>query len=97
MNRIELARKVAAAHDLSQAEAERVLKTIVETIVTTVKKRGEVGIVGFGTFKQVKRAARKGRNPATGESVKVRAKRLPKFVPGAPFKALVAGDAGKAK
>ena len=59
MNRVELARKVAAENALSQAAAERVLRTIVETIVTTVKKGGEVGIVGFGTFKQVKRAARK--------------------------------------
>ncbi len=97
MNRVELARKVAAEHDLSQAEAERVLKTIVETIVTTVKKRGEVAILGFGTFKQVKRAARKGRNPATGESITVRAKRLPKFIPGAPFKAVVAGANVKTK
>ena len=66
MNRVELARKVAAAHDLSQAEAKRVLKTIVETIVTTVKKQGYVGIVGFGTFKQVKRAARKGIRACSG-------------------------------
>jgi DNA-binding protein HU-beta len=97
MNRVELAQKVAAEHGLSQAAAERVLRTIIETIVTAVKKGGEVGIVGFGTFKQVKRAARKGRNPSTGEAVKVRARKIPKFVPGAPFRALVAGTNSKGK
>jgi DNA-binding protein HU-beta len=97
MNRVELAQKVAAEHGLSQAAAERVLRTIVETIVTTIKKGGEVGIVGFGTFKQVKRAARKGRNPSTGEAIKVRARKIPKFVAGAPFRALVAGTNGKGK
>ena len=97
MNRKELAGRVATEHGLSQAAAERVLKTVVETIVTTVRKGGEVGIVGFGTFKQVKRAARKGRNPATGEAVKVAAKKIPKFVPGAPFKATVSGKNGKGK
>jgi DNA-binding protein HU-beta len=71
--------------------------SFVETIVTTVRKGGEVGIVGFGTFKQVKRAARKARNPATGESIKLRAKKMPKFIPGAPFKAAVAGPAAKTK
>lgn len=97
MNRVELAQKVAAEHGLSQAAAERVLRTIVETIVTAVKKGGEVGILGFGTFKQVKRAARKARNPSTGEAIKVPARKIPKFVPGAPFRARVAGTNGKGK
>jgi DNA-binding protein HU-beta len=91
MNRKELAEKIATEHDLSQAAAERVLRTVVETIVTTVRKGGEVGIVGFGTFKQVKRAARKGVNLSTGKAMKIPAKKIPKFVPGAPFKAAVSG------
>lgn len=97
MNRVELAQVVAAEHALSRATAERGLRTIVETIVTTVQEGGEVGIVGFGTFKQVNRAARKIRNPFTGKSVKVRAKMIPKFVPGAPFKTAATGTIAKKK
>ncbi|BAP89072.1 histone family protein DNA-binding protein [Burkholderiales bacterium GJ-E10] len=86
MNRLELADKIAAEHELSRAQAARIIKTITDSIVTTVKKGGTVGIVGFGTFRQVSRVARKGRNPATGDAVKIPARKLPKFVAGTAFK-----------
>ncbi|BAP89234.1 histone family protein DNA-binding protein [Burkholderiales bacterium GJ-E10] len=86
MNRLELAEKIAQEHDLSRAQAERILKTVTDTIVGVVKKGGTVGIVGFGTFKQTSRGARKGRNPATGEAVKIPARKVPKFLAGAGFK-----------
>ena len=85
MNRLELAEKIAKEHDLSRAQAARILATVTDTIVATVKKGGEVSIVGFGTFKQASRSARKGRNPSTGESVKIPARKVPKFKAGRSF------------
>ncbi|MFD2274552.1 HU family DNA-binding protein [Undibacterium arcticum] len=59
-------KKIATKHELSKAEAARIIATITETIVATVKKGDTVGIVGFGTFKQMSRAARAGFNPSKG-------------------------------
>jgi len=66
MNRLELADKIAAAHGVSKAEGARILATVTEAIVASVKKGDPVQIVGFGTFKQVARAARAGFNPRAG-------------------------------
>ena len=82
MNRIELVEKIATAHNLSKAEAARVLETITST---------------FGTFKQVARAARSGFNPSAGTKIKIAAQKVPKFVPGAAFKAAVDPKAAKRK
>lgn len=89
MNRIELVETLAAKHELSKAEAGRILDTLLDTVVTAVKKGGTVSLVGFGTFKQTARAARIGRNPATGATLKVPAAKVPKFVAGSAFKAAV--------
>lgn len=97
MNRIELVQTIAATHDLSKAEAARVLETVTSAIVTAVKKGDPVQILGFGTFKQVARAARTGVNPSTGDKLKIAAAKLPKFVPGAAFKAAVDPKAAKRK
>ena len=97
MNRIELVEKIAAAHNLSKAEAARVLETITSSIVAAVKKDDPVQIVGFGTFKQVARAARSGFNPSAGTKIKIAAQKVPKFVPGAAFKAAVDPKAAKRK
>ncbi|MFD2274519.1 HU family DNA-binding protein [Undibacterium arcticum] len=59
-------KKIATKHELSKAEAARIIATITETIVATVKKGDTVAIVGFGTFRQVSRAARAGFNPSKG-------------------------------
>ena len=67
MNRIELVTTLAEKHELSKAEAGRVLDTVLESIVSTVRKGGTVSLVGFGTFKQSSRAARTGRNPQSAE------------------------------
>ncbi len=95
MNRLELAEIIATKHDLSKAEAARIIATITETIVTTVKKGGTLGIVGFGTFKQVSRAARSGFNPSKGTKIKIPAGKVPKFVAGAGFKDAVDAKAAK--
>jgi len=89
MNKTELIEHLAGKHELSKAEAGRIVETLLEAVVTTVKKGGAVSIPGFGTFKQHARAARTGVNPSTGEKIKIAAAKLPKFTPGAGFKAAV--------
>ena len=97
MNRIELIEVIAEKHELSKAEAGRVLGTVLDSIVTAVKKGDNVSLVGFGTFKQSARAARTGRNPQTGDKVKIPAAKLPKFVAGSAFKAAVDAKFAKRK
>lgn len=89
MNKTDLIQRLADQHQLSKAEAGRVLDTLLDTIVTAVKKGDSVTVPGFGTFKQHARAARNGVNPSTGEKIKIAAAKLPKFTPGATFKAAV--------
>ena len=89
MNKAELIERLATQHALSKAEAGRVLDTLLTTIVAAVKKGDSVVIPGFGSFKQHARAARNGVNPATGDKIKIAAAKLPKFTPGATFKAAV--------
>jgi DNA-binding protein HU-beta len=97
VNRIELVEKIATAHQLSKAEAARIVETVTSAIVNAVRKGDPVQIVGFGTFKQVARAARVGLNPSTGEKLKIAAVKLPKFVPGSAFKAAVDPKAARRK
>ena len=89
MNKAELVELIAGKHELSKAEAGRILGTVLDAVVTTVKKGGTVALPGFGTFKQAPRAARTGRNPATGDKIKIAAAKLPKVSAGAAFKAAV--------
>jgi DNA-binding protein HU-beta len=97
MNRIELVETIAEKHAVSKAEAARVLDTVLEAIVGTVKKGGAVSLVGFGTFKQVARAARTGFNPQAGTKIKIAAAKVPKFTPGSAFKAAVDAKFAKRK
>ena len=94
MNRLALIDKIAAKHGISKAQAGRILATVTEEIVATVKKNDPLTLVGFGTFKLQARPARTGRNPHTGETIKIPAK---KFVPGSAFKAAVNKKCGKCK
>jgi DNA-binding protein HU-beta len=89
MNRVDLIELLAQRHELSKAEAGRVLTTVLDAIVTTVKKGDAVTLVGFGTFKQSARSARTGRNPSTGATLKIAATKVPRFTAGAGFKAAV--------
>lgn len=97
MNRIELVEKIATAHNVSKAEAARILETVTGSIVAAVKKGDPVQLIGFGTFKQVARAARTGFNPQAGAKIKIAAQKVPKFVPGAAFKAAIDPKAAKRK
>jgi DNA-binding protein HU-beta len=91
MNKSELIETIAGAADISKAAAERALSAMIDAVVKTVAKGDTVTLVGFGTFKSSKRAARTGKNPKTGEPLKIAATTVPKFSAGATFKTAVAG------
>ena len=97
MNRAELVEILASKNDLTKAAAAAVLESFIETVQTAVKKGDAVQLVGFGTFKSAKRAARTGKNPSTGAALKIPASTVPKFVPGAKLKAVVDPKAAKRK
>lgn len=97
MNRAELIEAIANETDQTKAATGRMLDALIETIQKTVKKGDAVQLVGFGTFKSTKRAARTGKNPRTGEALKIAAATLPKFVAGAKFKAVVDPKAAQRK
>lgn len=97
MNKSELIEATAKAADISKAAAERALSAMIDAVVKTVAKGDTVTLVGFGTFKSSKRAARTGKNPKTGEALKIAATTVPKFSAGATFKAAVAGKKAKKK
>ena len=83
MNRLELVAKIAEKHGLSKAEAARILSTITEEIVNTVKNDDPLTLVGFGTFKKQVRPARTGRNPRTGATLRIAPRNVIKFRAGA--------------
>ncbi len=85
MNKGDLIDEVAKIVS-TKKEAKAAVDCIFSTITKTMKKNTPVTLVGFGTFKVNKRKARKGRNPATGEEIKIKAKRVPKFVAGKSLK-----------
>ncbi|HVW61559.1 MAG TPA: HU family DNA-binding protein [Puia sp.] len=82
MNKAELIDKIAADADISKKEANAVLDSFTEAIAKTLKKGDKVTLVGFGTFSVSKRAARTGRNPQTGATIKIKAKKVAKFKAG---------------
>ena len=86
MTKTELIDKMAADADISKAVAGKALDSFIDGIVKTLKKGNKVTMVGFGTFSVAKRAARKGRNPQTGETIKIKASKAPKFKAGKTFK-----------
>ena len=86
MNKTELVAAVAEQADISKKDAEKALKAFVD-VVTEEKKKGEkVQLVGFGTFEVSERAAREGRNPQTGKTMKIEACKAPKFKAGKALK-----------
>lgn len=97
MNKSELIEATAKAADISKAAADRALSAMIDAVVKSVAKGDTVTLVGFGTFKSAKRAARTGKNPKTGEPLKIAATTVPKFSAGAGFKAAVAGKKAKKK
>lgn len=91
MNKSELIDVTAAEADISKAAAGKALDAAMNAIVKAVAKGDTVTLIGFGTFKSSKRAARTGRNPQTGKEIKIAATTVPRFTAGAGFKTAVAG------
>ena len=85
MNKGDLINEVAKVVG-TKKEAQAAVDCVFDAITRAMKKRESVSLVGFGTFKVDKRKARKGRNPRTGEEIKIKAKNVPKFVPGKGLK-----------
>ncbi len=86
MNKTDLIEAVAEAADISKAQATRAVDSIVDNITDALKKDDQVTLVGFGTFTVRKRAARSGRNPRTGETIRIKASKVPSFKPGKALK-----------
>jgi DNA-binding protein HU-beta len=90
MNKSELIEAVAKSTGLSKADSDRAISAVVENVTKALKKGGTVALVGFGTFKVSKRNARMGRNPQTGATIKIAARKVPRFVAGKSLKDAVA-------
>jgi DNA-binding protein HU-beta len=91
MNRTELIAEMAAKTGSTKADADRNVGTLIDIITATLKKGDNVALVGFGTFEVRRRAARAGRNPSTGEAIKIKASKAAAFKAGATLKAVVNG------
>lgn len=85
-NKSDLIEAIAKSADISKAAAGRALDATIESIKKSLKKGELVSLVGFGTFYVGKRAARSGRNPRTGETIKIKAAKVPKFRAGKGLK-----------
>lgn len=86
MNKAQLVETLASELEVTKADCERIIDGTLDAIKKAVKKGDDVTLVGFGTFTRSKRKARTGRNPQTGEAIKVPACTVPKFRPGKAFK-----------
>ena len=90
MNKSELVEVAAKEASSTRAAADKALSAIIGAVVKTVAAGDTVTLVGFGTFKSANRAARTGKNPKTGATLKIPATTVPKFTAGTAFKAAVA-------
>lgn len=86
MNKTELIEAIAIAADLPKSTAGKALDAFTDAITTTLKNGDSVNLVGFGTFAVKERAAREGRNPQTGATIKIAAAKLPSFKAGKSLK-----------
>ena len=91
MKKTELITAIAESADISKTDSEKALKAFVDVVTEELKKGEKVQLVGFGTFEVSERAAREGRNPQTGETMKIEASKSPKFKAGKALKDMVNG------
>lgn len=89
MNKSELVDAVAESAELSKASAARAVDGVLDAVGAALKDGDQVSLIGFGTFKISERAAREGRNPRTGDTIKIAASRVPTFKAGKALKDLV--------
>ena len=86
MNKAQLIEEIAQAAEISKSAAERAIDATVGAVKASLRKGEMVTLAGFGTFHAAQRAARTGRNPRTGEPLRIEAARIPKFRPGKALK-----------
>ncbi len=86
MNKTELIAAMAEQAEISKKDADKALKAFTDVVADELKKGGKVQLVGFGTFEVSERAAREGRNPQTGKTMKIAASKAPKFKAGKALK-----------
>jgi DNA-binding protein HU-beta len=86
MNKTELINAVAEASELSKKDATKAVDAVFDTILEALKAEDKVQLIGFGNFEVRERAARKGRNPQTGEEIEIPASKVPAFKPGKALK-----------
>ena len=89
MNKAELISKIAEDAEITKGQANAALDSFVEAVTKSLKGGGKVTLVGFGTFSVSKRAARNGRNPQTGQVIKIKAKKVAKFKAGKELSARI--------
>ena len=89
MNKTELIAAIADQAGLTKKDSEKALKAFTDVVAAELKKGEKIQLVGFGTFEVSERAAREGRNPQTGKSMKIAASKAPKFKAGKALKDLV--------
>ncbi len=85
MNKAELIEKIAKDANMTKAQANEAIDSFTSAVVATLKKGDKVTLIGFGTFSVTARAARNGRNPQTGATIKIKARKVPKFKAGKDF------------
>lgn len=86
MNKAELVTAISERTELSKKDSEKALKAFIDVVTEELKKGEKIQLVGFGTFEVSKREAREGRNPQTGEPMKIAASTAPKFKAGKALK-----------
>jgi DNA-binding protein HU-beta len=89
VNKADLIEKIAKDAGINKTQADAAINGVLDGVVAELKKGGRVTLVGFGTFSVGARKARTGRNPQTGKPIKIAAKKVAKFAPGAELKAAV--------
>jgi DNA-binding protein HU-beta len=89
MNKADLIDRIAAGCGISKTQAGSAIDTTVDSITSALRKGDRVALIGFGTFAVSQRKARNGRNPQTGATIKIAARRVAKFSPGAELKKAV--------
>ena len=94
MTKAELVEEVAKSSHLTKKDAEVIVQTVLDSIIESLKDGKKVELRGFGSFRLRQRSSRTGRNPKTGEKVKVPAKRIPYFKPGKELKDLINQPSG---
>ena len=97
LNKTELVAAIAEKAGLSKKDAEGAVKAFTDTVAEQLKAGEKIQLVGFGTFEVAERAARTGKNPQTGEAIKIPASKAPKFKAGKALKDVVNTPAAPAK